>query len=183
MNTEAKEGLLNTELTESDQVLIIKIFINDGYSALVNNKELIEKYGSTFYKNKDVKNLLKSARFNKYFEKRLKNTINALNNLENMSNTNNYYFSRGEVSKQLGQLRAAHSKVQNSFKTAFDKFERQEKETFEGKYSDELDPQELLKLYRETKDKNTEQGFKKQWLDNLKKSGKRLSKNTSKNGN
>ena len=101
MNTESKEGLLNTELTESDQVLIIKIFINDGYSSLVNNKELIEKYGSTFYKNKDVKNLLKSARFNKYFEKRLKNTINALNNLENMSNTNNYYFSRGEFSSNL----------------------------------------------------------------------------------
>ena len=85
MNMESKEGLLDTELTDSDQVLIIKIFINDGYSALVENKELIKKYGSTFYKNKDVKNLLKSARFNKYFEKRLKNTINALNNLENMS--------------------------------------------------------------------------------------------------
>ena len=38
MNTESKEGLLNTELTESDQVLIIKIFINDGYSTLVNKK-------------------------------------------------------------------------------------------------------------------------------------------------
>jgi hypothetical protein len=72
---------------------------------LVNNKELINKYGATFFKNKDVKNLLKSARFNKYFEKRLKNAINALNNLENMSNTNNYYFSRKEVTKQLGQLK------------------------------------------------------------------------------
>ena len=92
---------------------------------------------------------------------RLKNTINALNNLENMSNTNNYYFSRGEVSKQLGELRLAHTKVQNSFKTAFDKFERQEKEIWEGKYSGELDPTELLKLYKETKGKNTEQGFKK----------------------
>lgn len=162
MNLESKEGLLDSELTENDQVLIIKIFLNDGYSALVNNKELIKKYGSTFYKNKDVKNLLKSARFNKYFEKRLKNTINALNNLENMSNTNNYYFSRGEVNKQLSQLRSAHSKVQNSFNTAFDKFERQEKETVEGKYSNELDPKELLKLYRETKDSNTERGFKKQ---------------------
>jgi len=179
----SKEVLLDTELTDSDQVLILRIFINDGYGALVENKELIKKYGSYFYKNKEVKNLLKSARFNKYFEKRLKNTINALNNLENMSNTNNYYFSRGEVSKQLRQLSAAHSKVQSSFKTAFDKFERQEKETFEGNYSDELDPQELLKLYRETKDKNTEQGFNRQWLDNLKKSGKRPLKNTSKNGN
>jgi len=156
-----KDGLLNTELSEQDQVLIIKIFINDGYGALIDNKDLIEKYGPTFFKNKDVKNLLKSARFNKYFEKRLKNTINALNNLENMSNTNNYYFSRGEVSKQLGELRSAHAKVQNSFKTAFDKFERQEKEIFEGKYSGELDPAELLKLYKETKGKNTEQGFKK----------------------
>ncbi len=162
MNMESKEGQLDTALTDSDQVLIIKIFINDGYSALVENKELIKKYGSKFYKNKDVKDLLKSARFNKYFEKRLKNTINALNNLENMSNTNNYYFSRGEVSKQLRQLSAAHSKVQNSFKTAFVKFERQEKETFEGKHSDELDPQELLKLYRKTKDKNTEQGLTKE---------------------
>ena len=44
----------------------------------------------------------------------------------------------------------------------FVKFERQEKETVEGKYSNELDPKELLKLYRETKDSNTEQGFKKQ---------------------
>lgn len=161
MSKNMQEGLLNKELTESDQILIIKIFINDGYGSLVNNKELIEKYGPTFFKNKDVKNLLKSARFNKYFEKRLKNAINALNNLENMSNTNNYYFSRSEVTKQLGQLKSAHTKVQNSFKTAFDKFEKQERETVEGKYSDDLDPQELLKLYRETKDKNTEQGFKR----------------------
>ena len=161
MSKNMQEGLLNKELTESDQILIIKIFINDGYGSLVNNKELIDKYGATFFKNKDVKNLLKSARFNKYFEKRLKNAINALNNLENMSNTNNYYFSRGEVQKQLGQLRSAHTKVQNSFKTAFDKFEKQERETVEGKYADDLDPQELLKLYRETKDKNTEQGFKR----------------------
>ena len=43
----------------------------------------------------------------------------------------------------------------------FDKFEKQERKTVEGKYSDDLDPQELLKLYRETKDKNTEQGFKR----------------------
>ena len=70
MSKNMQEGLLNRELTESDQILIIKIFINDGYGSLVNNKELIDKYGSTFYKNKDVKNLLKSARFNKYFEKR-----------------------------------------------------------------------------------------------------------------
>lgn len=161
MNANKQEGLLNKELTESDQILIIKIFINDGYGALVNNDELIDKYGATFFKNKDVKNLLKSARFNKYFEKRLKNAINALNNLENMSNTNNYYFSRPEVTKQLNQLKSAHTKVQNSFKAAFDKFEKQERETVEGKYSDDLDPQELLKLYRETKDKNTEQGFKR----------------------
>ena len=161
MSKNVQEGLLNRELTESDQIEIIKIFINDGYGSLVNNKELIDKYGATFFKNKDVKNLLKSARFNKYFEKRLKNALNALNNLENMSNTNNYYFSRKEVTKQLGQLRSTHTKVQNSFKTAFDKFEKQERETVEGKYSVDLDPQELLKLYRETKDKNTEQGFKR----------------------
>jgi hypothetical protein len=161
MSKNMQEGLLNRELTESDQILIIKTFLNDGYGSLINNKELINKYGATFFKNKDVKNLLKSARFNKYFEKRLKNAINALNNLENMSNTNNYYFSRKEVQKQLGQLRSAHTKVQNSFKTAFDKFEKQERETVEGKYSDDLDPKELLKLYRETKDKNTEQGFKR----------------------
>lgn len=55
-----------------------------------------------------------------------------------MSNTNNYYFSRKEVQQQLGQLRSAHTKVQNSFKTAFDKFEKQERETVEGKYSDDL---------------------------------------------
>ena len=60
-----KDGLLNTELSEQDQVLIIKIFINDGYGALIDNKDLIDKYGPTFFKNKDVKNLLKSARFNK----------------------------------------------------------------------------------------------------------------------
>ena len=77
MSKNMQEGLLNRELTESDQILIIKIFLNDGYGSLVNNKELIDKYGATFFKNKDVKNLLKSARFNKYFEKRLKNAINA----------------------------------------------------------------------------------------------------------
>ena len=69
MSKNMQEGLLNRELTESDQILIIKIFINDCYGSLVNNKELIDKYGATFFKNKDVKNLLKSARFNKYFEK------------------------------------------------------------------------------------------------------------------
>ena len=77
MSKNMQEGLLNRELTESDQILIIKTFINDGYGSLINNKELINKYGATFFKNKDVKNLLKSARFNKYFEKRLKNAINA----------------------------------------------------------------------------------------------------------
>ena len=161
MSARTSEGLLNSELTDSDQILIIKIFLNEGYGALTKNAELINKYGETFFKNKDVKNLLKSARFNKYFENRLKNAINALNNLENMSNTNNYYFSRNEVTKQLKQLGTAHSKVQNSFKTAFDKLERQELETVQGKFSGELDPKELFKLYRETKDKNTEQGFKK----------------------
>ena len=161
MDNTNTEGLLNAELSESDQLKIIKIFLNDGYGSLINNSDLIEKYGATFFKNKDVKNLLKSARFNKYFEKRLKNAINALNNLENMSNTNNYYFSSSAVKKPLDELRSAHQKVHNSFKVAFDKFERLEKETVEGRYSAELDPKELLKLYQETKDKNTEQGLKK----------------------
>ena len=50
-----KDGLLNTELSEQDQVLIIKIFINDGYGALIDNKDLIEKYGPTFLKTKMLK--------------------------------------------------------------------------------------------------------------------------------
>ena len=148
------------EFSEEDQLRIIKIFLNDGYGALSKDKGLIAKYGESFIKHKDVKNLLKSARFNKYFEKRLKNAINAISNLENMSNTNNYYFSRHEVVNNLRELRNAHAKMQQSFMSAFEKIERQEREEFEGENSKELNAEELLRNYRATKDKNTERGIK-----------------------
>ncbi len=149
---------MNEQLNETDKQQIIKIFMNDGYGALKENSDLKTKYGDEFVKNKDVKDLLKYARFNRYFDKRLEGTIYALNNLENMSNTNNYYFTRDEIKSRLKELDQVHRKLQNSFSAACDKLERQAKESTEGQ--EEHDPEELLKMYENAKNMNIKKGRK-----------------------
>jgi len=149
---------MNEQLNETDKQQIIKIFMNDGYGALKENSDLKTKYGEEFIKNKDVKDLLKYARFNRYFDKRLEGTIYALNNLENMSNTNNYYFTRDEIKSRLKELDQVHRKLQNSFSAACDKLERQAKENTEGQ--EEHDPEELLKMYEKAKNMNIKKGRK-----------------------